>query len=443
VTQIQESGVTERSAGASLEIGVGVLGAGVVGSGTLDLLARQRAHIEQAIGVNLVVRRVAVRDPGRARPVAIAPSLLTADPDAVVDDDSVDIVVELIGGEQPSLQLIERALRRGKHVVTANKEVVAKHGSELLALAYQHGVNLYYEASVGGGIPVISVLRHDLIANEITRLRAIINGTTNFILTAMESGRDFGAALAEAQRLGYAEADPRNDIEAIDPAYKLAILSTLAFGARVRPEQIARVGITRLHARDFQHAARMGYVIKLLAAAGVGPRGIEASVAPTMIPFDHHLANVKGVFNAVLIDGEEIDTFMLYGRGAGARPTASAVVADLCAIAHNSRRGVVDGVAVRQRDRPVADFGDTQSRFYLRLQVADQPGVLAQIAHLLADNEISIASVLQHETNEAARPAEIVIMTHAAPERRMARALEGLGTLAAVHEVSAFLRVER
>jgi homoserine dehydrogenase len=320
---------------------------------------------------------------------------------------------------------------------------VAKHGSELLALASQSEVNLFYEASVAGGIPVISVLRHDLIGNEITRIRAIINGTTNFILTAMEQGRDYAGALQEAQRLGYAEADPRNDVEGIDAAYKLAILSTLAFRANVRPSQVARFGITGLQQKDFQHAASMGYVIKLLATADAGPGGIEASVRPTMLPVGHHLASVKGVFNAVLLDGEEIETFMLYGRGAGAKPTASAVVADLCAIAHNLRRGVIDRVEIAHRDRPVVDFGETRSRFYLRLQVVDQPGVLAKIAQMLGDRQISIASVMQHETDDAARIAEIVIMTHTARERDADQALAEIGKLDVVREVSAFLRVER
>jgi homoserine dehydrogenase len=424
-------------------INLGFLGAGTVGSGTLDLLARQGDHISRAIGARFVVRRVAVRDPGKPRAVAIAPELLTTDATSVVDDPEVEVVVELIGGEQPAHDYIARALRNGKHVVTANKEVLAKHGPALLDLASQRGVNLFFEASVGGGIPVISVLRHDLIANEITRLRAIINGTTNFILTAMEQGRDYGAALQEAQRLGYAEADPRNDVEAIDAAYKLAILSALAFRTDVRPDQITHIGITKLQAKDFQNAHSMGYVIKLLAAADVGSHGIEASVRPTMIPQGHHLASVKGVFNAVLIDGDEIDTFMLYGRGAGGRPTASAVVADLCAIGHNLGRGVIDRVEFIHRDRPIADFGDCEIRHYLRLQVADQPGVLAQIAQVLAGHSISIASVMQHETDDSARLTEIVIMTHTASERRMAAALVEIDRLDVVREISAFLRVER
>ena len=414
-----------------------------MGAGTLDLLARRGEQIARTIGVEFDVCHVLVRDPSRRRDVTIDPSILTTDARAVVDDPSVDVVVELIGGESPASDYIERALRNGKHVVTANKEVIAKHGAELLDLANHSNVNLFFEASVGGGIPVISVLRHDLIANEITSLRAIINGTTNFILTAMEQGRDYDEALREAQRLGYAEADPSNDVDGIDATYKLAILSTLSFRTNVRPGQIEHVGIRELRQKDFQYAAGMGYVIKLLAAADIGSDGIEASVRPTMIPNSHHLASVKGVFNAVLIDGDQIDKFMLYGRGAGARPTASAVVADLCAVAHNLQRDVIDRVEIVHRRRPVVDFGDTRSRHYLRLQVTDQPGVLAQIARVLGEHGISIASVMQHETDETARVAEIVIMTHQAAEREMAGALDVIRTLAVVRELSAFVRVER
>lgn len=420
-----------------------MLGAGVVGSGTIDLLARRGDQIAASIGARFSIRRILVRDPARPRAVPIDPLLLTTDASSVLEDPEIDIVVELIGGESPAADYIARALELGKHVVTANKEVIAKHGSELLDLANRSNVNLFFEASVGGGIPVIAVLRHDLIANEITSLRAIINGTTNFILTAMEQGRDYASALAEAQRLGYAEADPTNDVDGIDAAYKLAILSTLAFRTNVRPGQIEHVGIRGLHQKDFQYAAGMGYVIKLLAAADVGPNGVEASVRPTLIPDTHHLASVKGVFNAVLIDGDQVDKFMLYGRGAGARPTASAVVADLCAVAHNLQRNVIDRVDIVQHRRPVVEFGDTRSRFYLRLQVADRPGVLAAIARVLGEKEISIASVVQHETDESAGVAEIVIMTHLATERRMAAALDEIGTLDVVRETSTFIRVER
>jgi homoserine dehydrogenase len=425
------------------EIQIGLLGAGVVGGGTLQALAQKGDRIAAALGCRLRVKRVLVRDPEKTREVPVDPALLTTCPEDILDDPAVQIVVELIGGEEPARSYIARALEQGKHVVTANKEVIAKHGFALLALAQKRRVNLFYEASVGGGIPIIAVLRRDLVANEISQIQAIINGTTNFILTEMEQGRDYAEALRHAQRLGYAEPDPRNDVEGIDAAYKLAILATLAFRTNVRPEDIPRTGITGLHAKDFRYAREMGYVIKLLATARRLDGEIEAAVHPALLPLDHHLASVKGVFNAVLIDGDQIDKLMLYGRGAGARPTSSAVLADICAVAQSILRGTPEPIDLRTDGARLRDFGEVESRFYLRMQVADQPGVLAQIARVLGDARISIASVIQKETDESARSAEIVLMTHLAKERRMAEALEQIRTLPVVRQVSSFIRVAK
>ena len=424
-------------------IQVGLLGAGVVGSGTLDVLWRRGNHIATRVGRPIEVKRVLVRDLAKQRGVAIPADILTTDPSAVLEDRDIQIVVELMGGIEPARGYIAAALRARKHVVTANKDVIASHGRELFALANECGVNLFFEASVGGAIPVIGALRHDLIANEITRIQAIINGTTNFILTAMAQGREYAAALREAQELGYAEANPRNDVEGIDAAYKLAILSTLAFRTHVSVSDVPHLGITTLEAKDFRYAAEMGYVIKLLAEARLVDGKIEAGVYPALLPETHHLANVKGVFNAVLIDGDEIDTLMLYGRGAGAKPTASAVVADICAVAHDIVRGVVDRIEIGTETRPIVDFGDTASRFYIRLQVVDQPGVLAQIARILGDERISIASVLQKETDETARVAELVIMTHSAQQRQVVGALRRIKDLEVVRSISNFIRVAR
>jgi homoserine dehydrogenase len=286
-------------------------------------------------------------------------------------------------------------------------------------------------------------------------LEAIINGTTNYILTDMASGRDYAAALADAQRLGYAEADPRNDVEGIDATYKLAILATLAFHTEVRPADLVSVGITRLHPNDLRYAAEMGYVVKLIAWARLVEGQIEAAVCPMLIPQTHHLAAVRGVFNAILLDGDQIDKLMLYGRGAGSRPTASAVVADLCRVAHNLVRGVADRVAIGQRQETrIRPFGELTSRYYLRMRVADRPGVLAQIARVLGENQISIASVIQRENPEEAsngetppetngvKAAEIVVTTRRATEDRMARALAAFETLEVVHEVESFIRVQ-
>ncbi len=433
------------------EIGVGFLGAGTVGAGALDVLAGKREKLARDLGAELVVRKVLVRDPEKERPIRLPPDLLTTDPSDVLEDPGVEVVVELIGGEEPACSYIRRALEAGKHVVTANKEVIAKHGADLLQVAAANSVNLFFEASVGGGIPVIAALRHDLVANEMHALEAIINGTTNYILSDMATGRDYASALAEAQRLGYAEADPRNDVEGIDASYKLAILATLAFHAEVRPTDIVKVGITRLHPNDFSYAAEMGYVIKLIAWSRLVDGQIEAAVYPMLIPLTHHLAAVRGVFNAILLDGDQIDKLMLYGRGAGSKPTASAVVADLCRVAHNLVRGVTDRVAISSgRDRRVRPFGELSSRFYIRMQAADRPGVLAQIARVLGENEISIASFIQRDpaardggdAESLASSAELVITTHRATEDQMARALAAFETLDVVYEVSSFIRVQ-
>ena len=435
------------------EIGVGFLGAGTVGAGALEVLLSKREKLARDLGAELVVRRVLVRDLEKERPIQLPAGLLTTDPADVLGDPTVEVVVELIGGEEPACAYIQQALEAGKHVVTANKEVIAKHGAKLLSVAAANDVNLFFEASVGGGIPVISTLRHDLVANEMHALEAIINGTTNYILSDMATGRDYASALADAQRLGYAEADPKNDVEGIDASYKLAILATLAFHSEVRPIDLVRVGITRLHPNDFSYAAEMGYVVKLIAWARLVDGQIEAAVYPMLIPQTHSLAAVRGVFNAILLDGDQIDKLMLYGRGAGSRPTASAVVADLCRVAHNLTRGVTDRVAISSgRDTRVRPFGELTSRFYLRMQAADKPGVLAQIARVLGENEISIASFIQRDPaaregidGEAiAEPssAELVITTHRATEDQMARALAAFGTLEVVYDVSSFIRVQ-
>ena len=425
-------------------INIGILGLGTVGSGVVDILNRKGDEIASQIGCPVRIKRILVRDPHRKRSVEVDRSLLTTDPDDILKDDDIRIVVELMGGENPACEYIERALGCGKHVVTANKEVMAKHGPELLMLAHQHGVDLLYEASVGGGIPLIAPFKHDLCANRITSIRAIINGTTNYILTRMSrEGAEFHVALRQAQELGYAESDPANDIEGRDAAYKLAILATLAFRVDVRPENVYCEGITRLTARDFRYAQELGYAIKLLAIGKDTPDGIEARVHPAFIPKDAPLASVDGVFNAVYVEGDLVGNVLFYGRGAGALPTGSAVVADLVELARNVRTGTNSRFKPHlNKDVRLKPMADVETRYYLRMNVLDRYGVLAQMAKVLGDNRISIASVIQKESNPQAQTAEVVIMTHPARESSMQKALGELAGLPIVKDMGSFIRVE-
>ena len=440
---LSEETVDNTHAKMTPRVNIGIMGAGVVGAATIEVLHRKSDLFKRTLACELIVKKVLVRSLDKPRSATVPDAILTMDPADILEDPDIQIVVEVMGGEEPARRYICKALQRGKHVVTANKEVVAKHGLGLLQLANEHKVDLLFEASVGGGIPVIVTLRDDLIANEITSIQAIINGTTNFILTAMSQGRDYSEALREAQELGYAEADPTNDVEGIDAAYKLAILSSLAYKTEIAPADIRRIGITNLHPKDFKYAEEMGYSIKLLATAYRNDHKLELAVRPAFLLKDHHLASVKGAFNAILIDGDQLDNLMLYGQGAGGKPTASAVVADICASANNIMRGVTENLALDDNPLERVDFGDTESRFYVRMQVADQAGVLAQISEILGKNDISIASVIQKETDEAARNAEIVVMSHLAVEKQMERAMDQVAGLEIVREISAFIRVAR
>jgi homoserine dehydrogenase len=426
------------------ELGIGLLGLGVVGSGVARILPAKSEALFGHLGARLSIRRVLVRDREKPRGVAIDRACLTTDPNDVLDDPEIDIVVEVIGGELPTYGYLRRAIEAGKHIVTANKEVLAKHGPELLALAAKHGVGVKYEASVGGGIPTIAVFQHDLSANEIREIRAIINGTTNYILSKMASeGAEFATALAEAQALGYAEADPAADVEAHDAAYKLAILASLGFHADIRPDQVYREGITKLTARDFRYASELGYAIKLLAIARSTADGIEARVHPAMLAADRLLAKVDGVYNAVEVDGDLVGRLLLYGRGAGEEPTTSAVVADVVDLVSGLARGESPtSVEPPRTKRPVIPIDRATSRYYLRLIVADRPGVLAQIAQAFGDHTISIASVIQKEADEDAGTAELVVMTHRAGEAAMQQAMRAIGALSTVPTIASFVRVE-
>lgn len=427
-------------------IGIGLIGLGVVGGQVARVLTDKAGDLAEKVGCPLVLRKVKVLPQDLNRPQAreMPPQLFTTDADEFFAEPEIDIVVEAIGGEYPALEYLQRAISEGKHAVTSNKEVIAKHGTELLALAQQHGVGLQYEASVGGGIPLIAPFKYDLVANEISGIYAIINGTTNYILTRMaREGMDFASALKLAQELGYAEANPENDIEGIDANYKLAILASLAFQNRVRPEDIFREGISRLTSHDFRYARELGFAIKLLAIAKQSNESIEARVHPVFIPEDSFLAKVDGVYNAVLVEGDLVGKVLFLGEGAGALPTSSAVIADVV----SSARKIVLGIGSKSRrklesGKRIKPMSEIETQYYIRLNAADRPGVLAQIARVFGDNMISISSALQPESDSVTQTAEIVIMTHPAQEKAMQQALSKLAQLEVVREISNFIRVE-
>ncbi len=427
-------------------VGVGLMGLGVVGGQVARVLLDKAEVLSQQVGCPLVLRQIKVLPQDLTRPQAreMDSQLFTTDAEEFFSSPEIDIVVEAIGGETPALEYLQRAISGGKHVVTSNKEVVAKHWSELLALAQQHEVELHYEATVGGGIPLIAPFQRDLVANRIKGIYAIINGTTNYILTRMaKEDVDFPMALRRAQELGYAEANPQNDVEGIDATYKLAILASLAFQTWVQPEDIHCEGIARLTSQDFQYARELGFTIKLLAIGKQEGKEIEVRVHPVFIPEDSFLAKVDGVYNAVLVEGDLVGKVLFFGEGAGALPTSSAVVADIVAAAQNIVLGV--GTRTKWRLEPgkvIKPMSEIETRYYLRMNVADRAGTLAQISKALGDHLISISSVIQKMTDTVAQTAEIVIMTHPAQEKAMRQALEELTQMAVVNEIGNFVRVE-
>ena len=425
-------------------INIGLLGLGVVGGGVAAALLEQPEAIAAQTGRPVNLKRALVRDPSRPRDVQLPDGVITTNPEDVLTDPDISLVVEVIGGESPAAQYLQDALKAGKHVVTANKEVMAKRGPELLALAQRHNVNLLYEASVGGGIPIIGCLVKELAANRFRSVRSIINGTTNYILTRMANDHtDFALALAEAQERGYAEADPTNDIEGFDAVYKLSILAGLAFHRRVPPESIHREGITRLQPQDFRYAHELGYAIKSLAIATMEEGGIQARVYPALVPQDNMLAKVDGVYNAVEVEGSLCGQVLIHGRGAGRGPTTSAVVGDLIEIARNLGAGSAPLPSITPEDAgAVRSIDDLECQYFLRLNIADRPGVLAQIARILGEQNISIASVLQKDANPEAQTAEIVITTHPARELSVQKALELAANLEVVQEINSLLRIE-
>lgn len=409
------------------------------------VLLEQVDRMAQQVGRPVILCRVAEIDQAKAQASAVPAALITNNAKDLLASPDVDIVLELIGGEHPALEYLTKAISQHKHVVTANKELMAKHGPEVISLAERHGVHLLYEASVGGGIPVIGPLKKDLQANQITSLRAIINGTTNYILTRMSrEGLDFGTALAEAQAAGYAEADPSNDIEGFDAVYKLAILATLAFHINVRVADIFREGISELEARDFQYAKELGYAIKLLALARCKDDSLSLRVHPALVPQEDLIAKVDGVFNAIEINGDLVGPVLFHGQGAGPSATCSAVIGDVLEIARGiASGGSLIGLRAVKGNLHISPMEELRTRYYMRLTVADQAGVLAQIAKRLGDQGISIASVIQKNATAADQTAEIVVTTHPAQEAAMQEALGQLDGLDVLRKVGSLIRIER
>jgi homoserine dehydrogenase len=425
-------------------INIGLMGLGVIGGGVVKVLTGKPDTLAREAGSKLVLKKVLEKDQAKHGTLGVDPAIFTTKFVELVEDPEIDVIVELMGGECPAFEYMRDALTHGKHVVTANKEVMSKHWSELLTTARNNHVVLRCEASVGGGIPLIAPFQGDLVANDISAIYAIVNGTTNYILTRMaKEGLDFSVALKKAQELGYAEANPINDIEGVDAAYKLAILTTIAFGTEVKPENVYNEGISRLQARDFRYAGELGYAIKLLAIAKRDNDSIEARVHPVFIPEDSLLAKVDGVYNAILVEGDLVGQVIFYGQGAGPRATSSAVVSDIIKIAQDINSGKYSAPRLPfASGRTVMPMAKIKTRYYMRMSVADQAGVLAQISKILGDNAISISSVIQKETDPSTRVAEIVIMTHPAEEQAVQKALKETEHLGVVKEISNFVRVE-
>jgi homoserine dehydrogenase len=429
-------------------ISVGILGLGTVGTGVVKVLNSHRDELEEKVGAPLVLRAIAdldVTNPRKGLTLADLP--ITTDVAKVLDDPEIDIVVELIGGLEPARRFILRALENGKHVVTANKALLATHGDELYSEARQRGRMLAFEAAVAGGIPLIRSVKEGLVANRITSLYGIVNGTSNYILSRMtDEGQEFGRVLAEAQAQGYAEADPTFDVEGIDSAHKLQILATLAFRTSVKLKDIYVEGITRITPEDINLAREMGFRIKLLAIAKAVNGHLELRVHPTMIPESSPMSAVSGVFNAIFLSGDVVNDLMFYGRGAGQMPTASSVWADIVEIA----RRLAAGQSAVPQDLPVLGrrpltlkhFEEVTSAYYLNVSALDQPAVLAQVAGILGKHEISIASVIQ-KVRQHSKAVPVVMMTHEAQEGSMQKALREINELRVVVAETRMIRVEQ
>jgi homoserine dehydrogenase len=419
---------------------VGMLGCGVVGSQIARLLVENKSDLTSRAGANLELVKVAVKNINTKRE-GISSSLLTDDAKSIVNDPEIDLIIEVIGGISPAKELILTAIKNGKSVVTANKALLAQAGAELYTAADNANVDLYYEAAVAGAIPILRPLRESLVGDQVHRIMGIVNGTTNYILTKMdESGTAFDDALKQAQALGFAEADPTADVEAIDAASKAAILAGLAFHSRVSDVDVYREGITKITATDVKVAKAMDMVIKLLAIAELTPEGeISVRVHPALISRTHPLASVRESFNAVFVEAKSAGQLMFYGKGAGGEPTASAILGDLVAVARHKVSGGIGPKESDYADLKIAKIGQTKTRYLIRLNVADKPGVLESVAHVFASHGVSIQTVRQ---TGAGDKAELIVMTHSSTESALSETVKDLSKLPAVTDVASVLRVE-
>ncbi len=426
-------------------INVGIIGFGTVGTGTVSILLEKKDVLKERLGFEINLRKIAVRDIGRDRGVKVPEGVLTTDVDTVLNDPHIDIVVEVIGGIRPAKDFILKAISNGKHVVTANKALLATEGNEIFTAAQKAGVEIGFEASVAGGIPIIKVIREGLVANRIKAIYGIINGTSNYILTKMtDENVEFSVALKEAQKLGYAEADPTLDIEGIDSAHKLAILAYLSYGIPIPYKDIYTEGIFKISSQDIDFASELGYKVKLLAIAKEKDSEVELRVHPTMIPKDYLISKVDGPFNAVYVEGDATGSTLYYGRGAGAMPTGSAVVSDIVDIARNIKKNATGRIRVMVktiRDVNIKKIDDVISMYYFRFFALDRPGVLSKISGILGNYNISIASVIQ-KGRRVGEAVPLVVLTHEANEKDVRQAIEEIDQLPVVMDKTVFIRVE-
>lgn len=418
---------------------VGLLGLGTVGSGVVNVLARNAQEIARRAGRGIQVIHAAAQDLTKPRTCNTEGICLTGAADEVVNNPEIEIIVELIGGTGPAQRWVSQAIANGKHVVTANKALIARHGNDIFAQARARGVMVAFEAAVGGGIPIIKAIREGLAGNRIEWLAGIVNGTSNFILTEMrDRGRDFAEVLAEAQKLGYAEADPTFDVEGIDAAHKLTILAAIAFGIPLQFDKVYTEGITKITREDVAYAEQLGYRIKHLAMARRTPAGIQLRVHPTLIPYRRLIANVDGVMNAVLVSGDAVGPTLYYGAGAGAEPTASAVVADLVDVVRALTADPENRVphlafqADALSNAAILPMGEVETAYYLRMQAEDRPGVLADVTRILAEYQISIEAIVQKEPVNGARHVSVIILTQRVLERHMDQATAAIQKLTAI-----------